>query len=65
MGNGIPGRDPALRGDFVNARIRVRMLRFPNRRTPWLTARDWFPESVHGPLEGDLFFGGDRRPCPL
>jgi hypothetical protein len=30
----------------VNAHILARMLRFPRRRAPWLTARHWFFNSL-------------------
>jgi uncharacterized protein YqjF (DUF2071 family) len=38
----VSGRDPALRGAFVNAHIPIGMLRFPKGRAPWLTARYLF-----------------------
>jgi hypothetical protein len=37
--NGASGRDPALRGTFVDAHILASMLRSPKCRAPWLTAR--------------------------
>jgi hypothetical protein len=39
LNNTVSGRDPALRGAFVDAHILARMLRSPKGHAPWLTAR--------------------------
>ncbi len=36
--SGVSGRDPALRGTFVNAHMLSTCCRFPKGRAPWLTA---------------------------
>jgi hypothetical protein len=40
--SGVSGRDPALRGAFVNAHMLPSMLRFPKGRAPWLMASGVF-----------------------
>jgi len=35
----------------VDAHILARMLRFPHRRAPWLTARYWFFNNLLGAFE--------------